>query len=69
MHRQNNKLVILFFAFVSYASANPFNHIYENFKAEPAEFMLNSSIVILLLTVGGILAGKTVNFQAKCHNF
>ena len=65
MHRQKNKLVILVFAVIGYALANPFNHIYENFKTEPAEFMFNSSIVILLLTVGGILAGKTFNFLAK----
>jgi hypothetical protein len=62
MHRQKNKIAILSFAFVGYTAANPFIHIYENIKTEPAEFMFNSAIVILLLTVGGILAGKTFIF-------
>lgn len=62
MHWQKNKISIFAFAYIGYASANPFNHIYENFQTEPAEFMFNSAIVIVLLTVGGILAGKSFIF-------
>lgn len=63
------KIICLLFALIGYASANPFNHIYENFKTEPAEFMFNSAIVVLLLIVGGILAGKAINFIVKCITF
>lgn len=39
--------------------SNPLNHIYQNFNEEPGAFLFNSAIIITLLTVGGILAGKT----------
>lgn len=43
---------------LSHATANPIQHIIENFQAEPAEFLFNSFIVLFLLVAGGILAGK-----------
>lgn len=55
----NTRTCVILLAFLtSQATANPIRHIHENFKAEPAEFMFNSAIVILLLSVGGILAGR-----------
>ena len=40
------------------ASANTFHHIYENIQTEPKEFIFNSIVIVLLLGIGGILAGN-----------
>lgn len=50
--------VLFLISALKFTAANPFIHIYENFESKPAEFLFNSSIVIFLLTTGGILAGK-----------
>lgn len=57
-----NKSITLLTNFLICVSANPLQHIYENFQAEPAEFMFNSALVIILLFVGGILAGIASKF-------
>lgn len=52
----------LLLSLLGLVSANPLRHIYENFQAEPAEFMFNSVVVVFLLFVGGILAGTILFF-------
>lgn len=47
------------FSVFNQAFSNPIDHIYESFKMEPAAFLFNSLIIVILLAVGGILAGIT----------
>ena len=51
---------------LTFAAANPIQHIYENFQSEPAEFLFNSFIVLFLLVAGGILAGIILMVRIWC---
>ena len=54
--------VLLLLLTLSFAAANPLQHIYENFQSKPTDFLFNLSIVLFLLIAGGILAGTTLRF-------
>lgn len=67
---RGNFIIFTFFALLSFAAANPFHHIYESFQSKPAEFLFNSSIVIFLLVIGGILAGTiTISSNSVLFKF
>ena len=57
----NFQILLLIITF-SHVSTNPLRHICENFQSKPAEFAINSILVVVLLIAGGILAGMIFNF-------
>ena len=55
--------------FLHELNANPITNIYQKITSEPAEFLFDSLLVILLLIFGGILAGISQSFRPFILNF